>query len=352
MSDPTQPLPGTNGSVDTSSFSYELPNTSPDPGFDQEVKDVISEIAGSFDDAPDDAPADEDQGDVLAPTEGQAPKAPVEEDDPKLERGVQRLVARELAAKERETAADAKIARLVELQKEVASLQGLKSAKEQAEAMAHDPVGVMKAWGHDPETIIRLALAQQLEATGQPVPEKLREFTRDIVAKREVASLRREIAEQKQAAAGQAYFNTVSNGAREYVKSVGESTPTVARVARANPDRVHREIMEEIVRDSQVRAAQDPHSDPMSYEAAAKAVEARWVELTKLFSQETAVQNGKSAAQNATKPKNATPPNTRPAAKPLAPWMKGSEKTLEDLGIEEAMREFTRVENERRRRQG
>ncbi len=345
--------------IANSDFSYELPDTSPDPDFDKNAKDAIAAIAGEFygdkaeDEGDEEQVEGEDEGDVLAPTEGAATKKPADEDDPKLERGVQRLVTRELAAKEREAAADAKERSVKAQMAELAGLQGLKSSKEQSAQMATDPVGVMKAWGHDPEVIIRLALAQQLQATGQPVPEKLQKFVEKAETTREINTLRAQVAQQAQAREAQDYFNTVSNGAREYVnKSVGDSTPTVALAAKANPDRVHREIMEEIVRDSNLRAASDPTGDPLSYDAAAKLVEARWVELKKLLLGEAQVQNGKSAAQNAMKPKSTTPPASKPAARPLAPWMKGSEKTLEDQGIEEAMREYNRAESVRKQRQG
>lgn len=351
MTTQEQPLPGTNNSIGQSEFTYEHPDTAPDPAFDQEARDTIAAIAAEFEGEPaevdPDAPGEEteDPGDVLAPTEGTKD----EKEDPRLERGVARLVSRELAAKEQEAKASARITELKALEAEVASLRGLKSAKEQQERMAQDPIGVMKDWGHDPEVIIRLALAQQLEATGQPVPEKLQKFVERSATQRELTQLRAQIASQEQARRSQDYFNTVSNGAREYVRSVGDSTPTVARAAKANPDRVHREIMDEIVRDSNTRAASDPNGDPLSYDAAAKLVETRWVELQKLLGGTAAVQNGKSAPTNAVKPKLA-PPQTKPPAKPLASWMKGSEKTLEDEGIEEAMRAFANAETQRKQR--
>jgi hypothetical protein len=350
MSDPTQPTtPITNGAVLESGLTYAPPGTEPSPTFDSEAAKAIADITNSWGNPEPEPETEEPQEEETESTEGALDTVAKEEpDDPAIERGVSRLVTRELAAKEREAAADARAKAAEAAIAELKSLKGLKSSREQADRMAIDPVGVMKEWGHDPETIIRLALAQQLEATGQEVPTKLQEFVRDAGTKRELATLRSQLAAQERARAAQDYFNTVSNGAREYVtKSVGDSTPTVARAAKANPERVHREIMDEIVRDSNTRAAQDPDGDPMSYADAAKAVEARWVELKKLLT-EGQVQNGKTATPTAAKP---MPPSPKPAAKPLAPWMT-PQKDVYSNGIDEALRAYASAEAARKQKQG
>ena len=283
-------------------------------------------------------------------TEGSAPQQTDgateddDEEDPKIARSVQRVLAREMAAREREQAAEKRIAELKAMEVEYSKYKDLKPTKDLAEQMALDPVGAIKALGHDPSLIVKLALAQELEAAGEEVPAKLKEFTRDIAMKREVAQLRAQVQQQEQARAAQEYFNTVQNGAREYVQKVGAKTPTLAMAAKADPDYVRDEIMEEIVTEARKQAAQDPNGELISYEEAASRVEKRLARIAKLFS----VQNGTTpATKNVTQPNRTMPPAAKPAAKPRAPWMR-QENSLEEQGLQEALRVYERAEAARK----
>lgn len=359
----TQPLiAGTttqNGLVAESDLTFEAPDNTPDFDLRGAENDFISKLLAEQGDKPayqdeygeENADEQEVSEEVAEkpeePEVEAAPEADQQEEeleDPKLARGIQRVVQRELAAKAEREAADKAIAEMKALKAEMAQYGDFKNFRNIAEMMDLDPVGAMKAMGKDPDTMIKLALAQQM---GDAAPDKLKEFAREANTKREIAQLKAQLAAQAQAQRSQEYFNTINAGAREYVTSVGDSTPTLALVAKADPDYARDEIMEEIVAEARRQAAQDPNGEPLAYSEAAKRVETRFARLAKLMN----VQNSMNpATKNAAKPK-AVPPQAKPAAKPLAPWQKRS-SSLEEDGIREALREYDRVEAERKARRG
>jgi hypothetical protein len=266
--------------------------------------------------------------------------------DPKLGRGVQRLVQREWAAKEREAAADAREKAATERITELKKYEGLRPTAEISQMMELDPIGAFKALGKDPEVIIKMALAQQL---GDSAPDSLKDFARGAAEKREIAAIRAELAQERQARAAQEYFNTVSAGAREYVtKTVGDikavkTLPTLSKAAKVDLQYVHDEIMEEIVKEARAKAATDPDGEPLKYEEAAARVEKRLSRLAKLFAGPSMNQGNPKIAQ---KP-NVAPPSTKPAPKPLAPWQQ-KKTSIDEVGIQEALRAYETAEAERK----
>src|SRR5512139_3092741 len=361
--------PGTttqNGLVAESDLMYEAPSTA--PTFDlkaAEEKFLQSLLAG---DVPEDPSAydqfeagaesgagDEDPSYIEEEAAAEDPKPAFEEpgdepeaededepvvEDPKLARGIQRVVQRELAAKAEREAADRAIAEMKALKAELEQYRDLKSTKEIADLMDIDTVGALKAMGKDPDTIIKLALAQQL---GDNAPAALKEFAREANTKREIAALRNQLAAQEQEKRAAAYFNTVQTGAREYVNTLGDRTPTLASVAKADPDYVRDEIMEEIVAEARKQAATNPDGEPISYEEAAKRVEARLSRVAKLLK----VQNSTNTAPKIASKPGRTPPTTKPAAKPIVPWARRND-SIEEQGLAEAMRIFEMEEAKRK----
>lgn len=363
-------MPTQNGTVVESDFSYETPDNEPQYDINAEAKDVIAQIAEEFAAGEhEDNPAETEPAEVETDGEPQveeevdpaeaAPEVEADEvDDPKLARGIQRVVARELAAKEAEARAEAKLAELKAMQSELASIKGLKSTKELAEKADFAPVEVIKALGKDPETFIKLALAQHM---GDSAPEELKKFAEKASTQREIDALKSQLANQAKANEAREYYAKKDAEARQYVHTLkakpdSKTLPTLSSAVAIDADYVHREIMEEVVRDAQIRAAQDPDGEPMSFADAARNVEARWAKLKSLLvGKAPTVQNGKTVAStaqmNGKKPASVSPPNPKPPAKPLAPWMK-SGKDIYDQGLEEAMREFHRVEAERKAKRG
>jgi hypothetical protein len=114
-------------------------------------------------------------------------------------------------------------------------------------------------------------------------------------------------------------------------------------VAKADPDYARDEIMEEIVSEAKRQAATNPNGEPISYEEAASRVEKRFARLAKLLS----VQNGTNPATKNVKKPNVTPPSTKPATKPLAPWQRRTD-SVEEQGLAEAMRIFETEEAKRK----
>ena len=263
--------------------------------------------------------------------------------DPKIGRSLQRVVQRELAAKDAEARAAAKIAELKALQADLAGLSSLKSTKDLMEMAGIDPIGAIKAIGQDPDEFLKLAVAQQL---GDTAPDELKDFAKNSSTRREIAALKRKLAEQDRAKAAQEFFNSVQSGAREHVaKNVGDSTPTLAVIAKADPDRAVREIMEEITRDAQVRAASDPDGEPLAYAEAAARVEARMAQYRQYFAPGPNSTNT-ATTQSKQKPESKVPPQSKPPTKPIATWQKSDD--IMEQGIQEAMREYHRSESARR----
>ena len=354
---PNGPGSKINPIVVESDFNYEMPEGADDNSLRDAEKDFLSQIAEEYTPEFDAEEQPEvPEGDVIQ----QEIEAEVQEEseDPKYARGIERVVAREMAAREREQAAEARIKAAEAREAELKKYEGLKPAAELAEQFDLDPVGAFKSMGKDPDTMIKLALAQQL---GDKAPAELKEFARKATDDLRYKRLEAKLAAKEQNERAAAYFNTIQAGAREYVtgfdkeldpkkpgKKVGDSTPTLALVAKADPDYARDEIMEEIVTDSRRRAAEDPNGEPISYSEACSRVEARLSKLAKLLTPQMNAQATKNGQRpNGTKP--IAPPSTKPAAKPLAPWARKT-SSLEEDGIQEAIREYHRVEAERKRR--
>ena len=346
-----------NGLVAESDFSYEAPDAEADAGYDlrSAEKDFISQFVEEMEDAP---PAPE--AEVETEVDPDAPPAQETEDkeeeevdpDPKMARGVQRLVQRELAAKSREDAAQAREAAAEAKLVELRSLSGLKSTKELAELADYDVIGMFKALGKDPDTMIKMALAQHL---GDSAPASLKDFAKDSGTKRRIAELEARLAAGEQTKRASEYFNTIQMGAREYVAKLGSNTeggkkvgdnksyPTLAKAVKVDTQYVQDEIMEEIVKQARISATTDPDGEPISYDEAAKRVETRLARIAKLIS----VQNGTNPGSKDSKKPAVTPPSTKSASKPLAPWQRKTSNIEED-GLQEALREYERAEATRK----
>lgn len=351
-----------NGLVSQSELTYEVPDNAPDFDINAAANDFIDNLVAEqepvYEGDPDDAGGEDSPEQSIEeeqPKDEGGAEDDLEGEDPKLARGISRLVARELAAKERESAAEARERAANERLAELKKYEGLKSTVELAEMLDIDPIGAFKAMGKDPDTILKLSLTQQL---GDQAPEHLKAFAREAETKREIAQLKAQLAQQNQARAAQEYFNTILSGAREYVsgfdkevkpgKKVGDSTPTLTLVAKADPDYARDEIMEEIVAEARRKAAEDPNGEPLSYDEAAKRVESRLSRLAKLLNGPEGTNN--AAAKNAMKPKVTAPPTTKPAAKPIAPpWLRNPD-SVEEQGLREAMRIYEQEEAKRKMR--
>lgn len=347
-----------------SDFSYQPPaevDTSAE--FDQSLKDIVSEIEGEFADNKYEfsdeelAEGADTAGDPDSGGEDDAAEKPPGEpqDSPEVVRGMERLVAREVALQAKEAQITAAEQRYRAIEAENFELRKAVPQQKLLEDFETSPTEAFKSLGKDPETMVRLMIAEQLEAKGQEVPAELKEFVKEARRERRVKQLEAQIARRDQVAAAQQTFNVVSLGAHEYVKNLvgdGKIAPALAEIAKEHPDQAHAEIMEEIQRDAQSRLAQgaDPNSEPLSYIDAAKRAEARLGRYKSVFGKglaSTAPTKQVGEAQ-----KKVTPPANKPPAAPIAPlkpWQKSGNDLMEQ-GIKDAEREFYRQEAINRRR--
>jgi hypothetical protein len=349
--------------------------TTADTSFDTSAADVIAEIAADWEANP--PPPEEGDEEVAAAAEAADPNAPQEEAEAPAdtsaevntstegedsaqsedsERGLERLVAREVALREQETALKARESRVAALETENAALKQQLSAYPQdfVADMAVRPWDSLEAAGHDPDQTLRLLLVKKFEKDGKAVPPELRAAVRDAQQEDRIRRQEQRIIQFEQQQAAAAFVAQVEAGARQYVSTIGESkhVPLVARAAKTNPDRVHQEILDEIARDAQARAGKDPNAPLMTYADAAARVEARWSEMSALFGnpaastpapEKTSTQGAQKTSSSVKTPKSAAPP-----AKPLVKSAPKTATELEKMAIEEGVQEYRRVEAARR----
>lgn len=271
---------------------------------------------------------------------------PVPPQDP-TERGIERLVSREMELRERE-------ARLTSAEKEMETLRS-RLRELEPRAVTEDllnqiklsPSQGLRALGLDPDEVVRAALVEKLgDKANDPELKEMMEKTR---MRREFESLKAQVQMAERQRAAQEYYSKVASGANEYVRNhdgLSKHAPTVATVAKSNPDHVFQEIMEEITRDANVRAAREPNGDVISYEEAASRVEKRWAAMKNLLS--PVIQASTPAPKTSVEAKTpaVSPPSTiKPPERPLAPWLQ--RKTTEEEAIRLAISEWQRAEGQK-----
>lgn len=261
------------------------------------------------------------------------------------ERGLERLVAREVELRERET-------RLSESQKEMEALRARVREMEQRQVSEEllnqirlSPSQGLRTLGLDPDEVVRQALVEKLGDKAD-TPE-IREMLERNRLRREMDALKAQIQQAEREKMAQEYFSQIASGANQYVRDpsgMEKHAPTVATVAKTNPQRVYSEIMEEITRDAQVRMGRDPNGDPITYEEAAKRVEKRWSDLKSLIipaaQPSTPTPNTNVVAKPSNPPSQAPSGTVKPPERPLAPWLQRNVDQEEALRL--AIAEYKR----------
>lgn len=296
---------------------------------------------------PSDVPSESAAGAEGAPTEAAPAPAP-EAGKVAEDRGFERLVEREVALQAREKAINERDSRYSAMEARLKELETRVIPPDLINRFETDPEAAMKALNLDPENVVRMVIANRLGDKADPA---IRGVVESAKIKKELHDLKAALHEQQRAAQAQAFVAKVESEARAYVhKGIGEHAPIVATVAKANPDRVYREIMEEISKDANDKLARGSGGDVLTYDEAAKRVEARWSEFKTLVAPGPAAtpDPASTTAPKATAP-GAKPTNQTSAPKtpdrPIAPWL--SNKDILDEGIAAGLAEFKRVEGGR-----
>jgi hypothetical protein len=329
--------------TETSQFSYTPPKSEATPDelaeFNDLLKGSINEIADEYAEKPPVEDVVEGDGGKSDPDSGgQDPddvKAPTDEAVPtEIARGMQQLVQREVQLQAREMVLAQRETQVKALESELASLRQAVPTKDLLEKFDLSPSDALKAMGKDPETVVRLMIAEQLHAKGQPVPEGLQKFVEKAASERRIAALEAQLKQRDEAAKEAQVFSAVQSGAREYVKTIdGKKMPSLAAIFKSDPDLVHSELMEEIDR----QASKNPNGQ-LTYETAALEAEKRLARYAKVFSGSAAGTTPTTQASG----QKPTPPQTKAPAKPIAPW--NNPKSDFDAALNDAIREFHTVE--------
>lgn len=321
--------------AESSAFNYNPPPAD-DPAdqleFRQSLADVTKQIEEEWA-----APADPTTDEPAPVPAVETP--PAEPTEAPVAQGMDRLVQREVALQAKEASFQAREGKVSGLEAELTKLRAQMPAAEVNERLRHSPSEAIKALGHNPETVVRLMIAEQLKASGQPVPSELQKVVEQAGYDRRVAELESRLASTERDRVAAAEFNALQLGAREYVKQTEglKAMPLLAAITKKNPDAVHQEIMEEILLDARNRMSADPNGRAISYEQAARQVEARWSKLQAIFTDQASTDT--KQAPVVTK----APPQTKPPTKPLRPWERNG-SDLGEQGIQEALREYNRLE--------
>lgn len=335
---------------------YEPPNTehtpesAPASEIDQAMDAFIAEAQKEF------TPEPLMEEATAAPEAKVEPKEQVNTVEPTpepTEKGLERLVAREVELRERETRLSGAEKEMEALRTRLREVEQRALTPELLDKIRFSPAEGLRTLGLDPDEVVRMALVEKLgDKVNDPETRALLERSK---IRREMETLKAQVQDAERQRAAQAYYTQISNGAADYVRNtegVGKHAPTVASVAKGNPERVFQEIMEEITRDAQFRSARGEDGDVLSYEEAARRVETRWSGLKALFSGPTNPEL--SPATHASTPTPKTPENTvkepqksppstiKPPDKPLAPWLQ--RKVDEEEALKMAMDEWKRVE--------
>ncbi len=331
------------------------------------MADVIKEVEAEFQDEdlaalPDgaDAPAEVDTEAAPndeAATEGEEPAEDAEAGDEE-DRGTERLVKREVELRLKEEALAKREQHVTAVEQEN---QQLKQQLADVEArIPHDFIDNLRAnpWetlesvGYDPEHVVRVVLAQKLQKQGKEVPKELREEIRAAEYEYKFKKQEQKLQQLEQSRKAAEFVAKVETEARQYVRAMdvlkpefSKDAPTVAKVAKADPERVYAEIMDEISRDANARS-REPGAQLISYAEAARRVEKRWAAMKKLFSgpetastpaDETKSTSAATGASNAGK-------TGKKVVKPLTPPKAKTIEELEKEGIDAGLAEYKRAE--------
>jgi hypothetical protein len=292
----------------------------------------------------------------------EVPPPPPPAEDPAVARGLEKLVAREVEIARREAQVTeferlrpAYERELQSLRQQVSGLQGLR------EQLQSDPEAAIRALGGDPDVAVKLVLAGRM---GEKAPPELRQALQEAKRDREIRELREQLQRQDQARAQADYWSQVGSGLDQFLGGdLVQTAPTVAALRAVDPARARAETLAEIQRDAHERLArgEDPSAPILSYEEAAKRLEARYswaraqptsaptvppappaVAQPAASKQVPSTSAGNGSAVAVKQPAGTTPAPKAP--RPLMPWKSQSTSELEEAGIREALAEYRRLQ--------
>lgn len=327
------------------------------------MADVIAQVQAEWTEDGSEATPEE----VAAAPEGE--EAPATEETPaeeetggaeetaeETDRGTERLVQREVELRLKEEGLKTREAKLqsveqenTQLRTQLAELQA-KIPNDFFESLRSAPTETLRQQGYDPDHLVRVVLAEKLMKQGKEVPKELRDEIRAAEYEYKQKQLDQKHADLEQRIAATRFAEKVEGEARQYIKAMSElkpefskDAPTVARVAKADPERVFAEIMDEINRDANARR-REPGAQLISYAEAARRVEKRFGEMQRLFTGDPKANGTIAAETKSTSAATGASSKTKTAVKPLVKPRAKTNEELEKEGLEAALAEYKRVE--------
>lgn len=301
---------------------------------------VNSEVVEDEDSGEPEEKVGETTGDVKA----------VKPEDTGVEKGLERLNAKEKEVKELRTSFEAERQKYLDEKKLFETeKRNLIQPQSLLEALDIDPKGTFEKLGVNSDRLMKVLLYNKLPDTN-PAKAKLREELRDYDNRRETAQLREEIQSRDRIAAQKAEYEknvTELNKYTETLKEDGEHVkelPTVSELAKSNLPYLQKRVLREVMEDARERYLRGETGDPLSNTEAVKRVESDLAELAKVFKVKPPVPNTNGSVEK--KDTNTDVPLTR--VKPATTTKVKKEVTIEDLeerALANAVAEFHKMEN-------
>jgi hypothetical protein len=313
-----------------------------DDGFDTFLKQFEAEEFNTTADAAiKRGEVDDGEGDSKVETEVVTPPADTAKPD-EAARGLERVAAKE---KELRTEIEKFESQKKAFEAERANFKGIDAAM-LTEQMMFYPEKVIASLGLDADVIMKTLLVSKLPDTN-PAKAKLKGELKDLENKREVRSLRAEIAAKERKEQSDRQYREAVESGEKYVDSLTKedseqvkTLPTVSRLAKANSKFAHALITREILEDARERHyVRGETGNPLTYEEAAKRVETDLAELSKYLVSENAAVAQKTETKQ--------PTNNNSKIVPSTPVKVRKEKTIKDQeeeAINNAVAEFYRLE--------
>lgn len=320
--------------------------------FEAEQDDVLNQarLAGEVTDE-DTEPSENDSGEKSTEAEGNSNQT--KPDDQKKtgeEWGVERIAAKEREFKDREAKFETERTKFLdEKSRFERDRQNLINPQALVDALMVDTSGTLAKLGVDSERVMKSLLYSKLP-DDHPSKGKLREELRDMETRREMNTLKEQLAARDREAAQREEYNRTVTDLGKYVdvlKGTGEHEkefPTVSKVARANSEYLNKRILREIVDDARERYLRGETGDAMSYTDAARRVEEDLSVLSSVLNVKPQ-ENTKGSVKPETKLPSVT------SIKPVPPSRPRKELTIEDLeerAIANAVAEFAKAETRRK----
>lgn len=339
-----------------------------DTSFESDFDAFLKEAEGSWTGDDEYAGAEDEADPVIsaqderAPSEDEAaapalPKpssSPEKEEDPAVQRGLDRLVAREVELQRKDADIRARESQVAVMEREIAQLKTKNYGVDDfAQLVSLDPGEALQRLGVNPDHVINLYLAKKM---GDKAPPELRQALQKAEDDKRFRELENKLAARDHQVQYADSQRQTAEEVRAYVSGdLNGIAPNVAARLKSKPAALEKALLEEIRLDAVERLTRGEARDArvISAQEALIRLEKRLVDFLDDPSTTPAVVPANTTDSKVTQGTNARQGEAaKPPVKnrrPLRPWQAQDQADIEDAGIRAAVGEYRRSESARRR---